>query len=80
MGAAQSFLRDAHRDNPLAPRRLVLGERVRGRRLLIASLVSAVMFMLAPSRWLANAWASNSILLVPLATAVIESYVHLRRY
>jgi uncharacterized membrane protein len=51
-----------------------------GAALLIASLVSMIVFTLVPGRWLATAWTANSVLLVPLATAVIASYVHLRRY
>jgi hypothetical protein len=42
--------------------------------------VSIAAFGLSPADWLARPWAANSLFLVPLAVAVIASYVHLRRY
>jgi len=51
-----------------------------GGALLVASLVSMAAFALTPGRWLASAWAANSVFLVPFAVAIVASYVHLRRY
>ena len=51
-----------------------------GGAVLIASLVSMAASALSPADWFARPWAANSLFLVPLAVAVIASYIHLRRY
>ena len=51
-----------------------------GGAVLIASALSALVFSVSPGPWLAHAWVSNVIFLVPLAVAIVASYVHLRRF